>query len=1189
MTDPNYSFLRSCFGRILDSNPSNNGYKRALNLKNINVNCLAFDPIKTQSIDVKSFVDLACVNQAHGLKMMMSIQDGKLTLITGKNKGLLREIKHQIRGRDALSHRYKATLDWPDNNISFRKLWVNRQQRLCAEVICQGQSHNVLLQLNPNQYNQDLMVDNSQCSFPLSISINSLQQDNSEYNLSSESFKIQLKSGEKADVTFDKNDCNSVQLKVGKSIKSFTLPMSYDEKIIDVKPCGNWLQVAISKDNERRILYINIPSFAWNVKYPPIISSSPPLAFIHSASNNSEHFINANPFVGRKRRHIGNNCLPLSHLIDRIKHRIVSGQRKLKVGRKSAAIISFAKVLDPGVQSLVVWIKGRMRASIINEELHCKVNELDKEIFYIKSLSGYWSNASMLLQVVNAATMRKSHISSSQTSVTLENELGKQITLATEKLKLIKPLFSEDVNAKPNKLGSWFKSQSNRIESITVLENKPDDDVNKKLNEIKDILDSLSKAKYSPIKSKELDLLCAFVERTILNVHLLRSLKSNPGYELALKTKLFHEVNDELTTAVERQHFGSTAWKTAEKTSRQIGYSLNKKHNSLGKLWSRMDNSHEPDESLADQIAAQISAMPKGDTLTLTTKEGCEGFAGVAKFGLPFVGGWFAAVLAAYEKEYSVCLESLGNGEVKLKFLRKKNKSVAGLFGTGQGLEDLTQLVKYDKGSVVTFMPFEANLILKIMQESKRDFAFNIRNEDLSETLAYLLKIKSAGSEEPTVEKWTDMQYESKKENAVQLVLELKSECRVQNGSSVSSNLFMVAPRYFASMTASGSLEIKRSVDTKIGTTTSVEATTELTTKTGLSHDSGSIVMPIMTGNNFGSPVPLPAASQTFTNGRAVESERASTKILSRQVFSSDLAPESTDNTQWSNTSSSEWESKQREKELKELKVWLSEQRKVSHIVKNRLNSQIEILTQALNKGFHQVEKSIAAEDIGQVKVDYQASLTWKSRFGDKLRKLVRITPKHSTSLEQLLVNYPSSLRQLAAIRGSSQSQSQLENMGKASLVTAHLDYQISLNTLLKLTQDFDVQVREAVEHGSQKIIEIAQRYVDILSRDNDCDRSIYRLKSIRFKRTSYLRQQPSSILPLITITNHSKIELSENLGEMEFFYADKQDIVSDSTQDKNISNKRKPMSILNKIDSSLLSIPSKAYNRRYPKLANNT
>ncbi|MDE1236211.1 hypothetical protein [Vibrio aestuarianus] len=465
-------------------------------------------------------------------------------------------------------------------------------------------------------------------------------------------------------------------------------------------------------------------------------------------------------------------------------------------------------------------------------------------------------------------------------------------------------------------------------------------------------------------------------------------------------------------------------------------------------------------------------------------------------------------------------------------------------------------------------MPFEANLILKIMQESKRDFAFNIRNEDLSETLAYLLKIKSAGSEEPTVEKWTDMQYESKQENAVQLVLELKSECRVQNGSSVSSNLFMVAPRYFASMTASGSLEKKRSVDTKIGTTTSVEATTEWTAKAGLSHDSGSIVMPIVTGNNFGSPMP----SQTFTNGRAVESELASTKL-----FLSDLVPESTDNTQWSNTSSSEWESKQREQELKKLKVWLSEQSKVSHIVKNRLNSQIEILTQALNKGFHQVEKSIAAQDIGQVKVDYQASLKWKSRFGDKLRKLVRITPKHSTSLEQLLVNYPSSLRQLAAIRGSSQSQSQLENMGKASVVTAHLYYQIADKNLSDLTKRFTSETKEALENGNPKEIKVViQRYMDILSRSNDSDRSNYRLKNISFKRTSYSREKPSGILPLITITNYSQIELSEKLGEIEFDYDD-------------ILTTKKPISITNKIASSLLSIPSKAYNRRYPKLANNT
>lgn len=1183
MADSNYSFLHSCVGGSLDSNPSNNGYKRALNLENLNVNCLAFDPIKTQSIDVKSFVDLACVNQAHGLKMMMSIQDGKLTLITGKNKGLLREIKHQIRGRDALSHRYKATLDWPDNNISFRKLWVNRQQRLCAEVICQGQSHNVLLQLNPNQYNQDLMVDNSQCSFPLSISINSLQQDNSEYNLSSESFKIQLKSGEKADVTFDKNDCNSVRLKVGESIKYFTLPMSCDEKIIDVKPCGNWLQVAISKDNEKRILYIQISSLSLNDNCILIVSSSPPIAFVHSASNSSEHFINANPFVGCKLRHIGNKFLPLNHWIDRIKHRIASGKRKWQAGRKSAAIISFAKVLDPGLQSLIVWIKGRIRASKINEELQCKVTQLGKEIADVKILSGYLNDDLKLLQVVNVITGRYPYIplankeKSETKNVVWHKEIIEQITLATDKLKLIKPLFSDEVIAKPHKMTSWFENQLIKIKTLKDKTNS----YHPELDQLEEVLNTLSKAKYSPIKTKELDLLCAFVERTILNEYLFHSSKSIKAYDTALDRKLRSEATGELTAAIKQQHFGSIAWQTAEKTFRQIGYSLNDNNNSLGKLLSQRDSI-----SLADQLAAKVSAMPKGDKLTLRTTEGCEGFVGVAKFGLPLVGGLFAAVLAAYEKEYSVCLESLGNGETKLKFLRKKEKSVAGLVGTGQGLEDLTQLIKHDKGSVVTFMPFEANIILKAMQESKRDFSFNVNNKDLSETLAYLLKIKSAGSQEPTVDKRTDLQYESRQTKAVKIALELKSEFRLQNGISAGSNIFMVAPRYFLGVVASGELEIKKSDITKIGMITSVEATTELISQAGVSHNAGSTVMPVIIGDNFGSPVPLPAASQTFTNDREVESCKKSEGILSNQLLPTGFVSESTNDAQPSNTLLSYRELQHREDaltKLRELKVWVSQQSRVSRTVKNRINSQIEILTQALDKGFHHVEKIIVAQDIGKVKVDYQASLTWKSRFGDKLRKLVHITPQHSMSLEQLFADHPSSLRQLAAIRGSSQSQSQLENMGKASVVTAHLDYHIPRGQLLYLTQLFERQIRNYLENDNHnQIKKVINRFNNILSRSGYSDRGIYRLDKIRFKRTSHLKLQPSGILPLITITNHSQIEFSENLGEIEFSYEDNSEIISNSIQGKDILAKRKPRSVLNKMDSSLLSIPSEAYTIRY-------
>ncbi|MBF4290379.1 hypothetical protein, partial [Vibrio anguillarum] len=62
---------------------------------NENENGLMFNPIRPDTISAQHFVDLTSVDQPHGLKMMASIQDGKLILITGKNRGLLREMWHR--------------------------------------------------------------------------------------------------------------------------------------------------------------------------------------------------------------------------------------------------------------------------------------------------------------------------------------------------------------------------------------------------------------------------------------------------------------------------------------------------------------------------------------------------------------------------------------------------------------------------------------------------------------------------------------------------------------------------------------------------------------------------------------------------------------------------------------------------------------------------------------------------------------------------------------------------------------------------------------------------------------------------------------------------------------------------------------------------------------------------------------
>lgn len=55
---------------------------------------LLFKHVDPKDIEAKNFVDLCCVDQHGGLKMMASIQDGKLALICGRNRGLLRHLWH---------------------------------------------------------------------------------------------------------------------------------------------------------------------------------------------------------------------------------------------------------------------------------------------------------------------------------------------------------------------------------------------------------------------------------------------------------------------------------------------------------------------------------------------------------------------------------------------------------------------------------------------------------------------------------------------------------------------------------------------------------------------------------------------------------------------------------------------------------------------------------------------------------------------------------------------------------------------------------------------------------------------------------------------------------------------------------------------------------------------------------------
>ena len=1165
----------------------NSSSEKTLNLNDIKINRVSFKPITTKSIDAKHFVDLACVDQPSGLKMMMSIEKGKLILIAAKNRGLIRYLRHlgtKYLTNDKVKHScYGGTLDWPDNDIVFERLWVDRQQRLCARVKYRNQSrHNVLLKLNPRPFDQIFSkTDGSECNFPLSISIHSLESNDSEYAPTPRSVKIQLKSGKDANVTFDKS---LVTLKLGESIEHLTLPISRDEKIEDIKPCGEWLQVAISQntDKKSRILYINIDSLTLNGECLPIISSSPPIAFFHSACNNSEHYRSASPFEDSKLIHIGNNCLPVSRLFHSIKHRFASGRRKWRVKGKWAAIFSLIKAPDPGIQSLVALGHSRYDALKINDELKCKVDKLDKELADIETLSSYWKNDTSLLHSVNVATLRlKPNKSKVVGSV---NKIIEQIELATHKLKLIKPLFSYDENVGSHPMAEWFEEQENRIKHLQSRIDKSDYDglFSQPLDDLKNELASLSKAKESPIKAKEFDLLCAFVERTILNVHVLLSSNSVSGYGSALYMKLYNEAEDELTKAITRQHFGSTAWRTMEKTCLHLAYSLKNKHTTLGKVWSQMNmhSPHKPNDSLDSQIAARMSAMPEGSSLTFTTTEGAEVFLGYALFGFPLIRGLFAAVMPTYKKEYSMCLESLGNGKAKQNISRKKVTSVTAVFGTGQGLEDLTQLVKHDKGSVVTVMPFEGNAILQIAKESTYVYSFIIKNDGISNTLADVLKIDSADNKKP---ERTDMQYESGQTLTFKGGLEMKSEFRLQNGVSAGSSSFLVIPRYGFGMAAVGELTGVKKSETKIGSISSVEATAEWSLIGDVSHRFGSTVMPVFIFATHDSGTPMPISEQIFAEERLRHTNlfyKTGTELGPALENTVDNKTTADDQTTVDNKTTADDQTTVDDQlqscefyslKLENLKEWVSQEKEGSRTNKSQIYKHIEILTQALNKGYHQVEKIIPAQDIGQVKVDYQVRLTMRSRLDNRVRKLLHRAPKNATSLEQLLADYNSGSGLLAAIRSSSKSQSQLENLGKESAVMAHLDYQIPKNQLKYLIEIFNQQIRITLPNGdSKQIKQVIRRFTKILSRSIDSERGIYRLNKIRFIRASSITHKPHSILPVIKVTNQDKIELSESLGEIDFC-----NVHSFASSQKG-EYVHIPETIKNKLDPSLLSLPMK-------------
>ena len=331
-----------------------------------------------------------------------------------------------------------------------------------------------------------------------------------------------------------------------------------------------------------------------------------------------------------------------------------------------------------------------------------------------------------------------------------------------------------------------------------------------KVLEIETWLNALTDASATPIKEKDLDLYLPFIERTLVNIRLYLAISGNQVTEIKhhtkpsvqYKMKLAHKLDVEnqaqLFQSVTQNIASLKSAKKVTQARTRLGESAKDTKCGIGKILNTCLGSNHPAEQITTQLATRTSALPKGDSLTLTAEHGISGFAGIAHFGLPFpLGkGWFAGVVANYEKHYDCKLVALGDGKTQVQFVRKREKGATVMAGTGAGLEDLTKLVKYQHGSLVTIMPFEATLAMTAMKDSEQSFSFDVDNENLKETLSYMFGTRDwkQGFEEQLGKS----QFVSREKQKVQLGVSANSEFRLQLGIDASPNFSLVAPRTYA-------------------------------------------------------------------------------------------------------------------------------------------------------------------------------------------------------------------------------------------------------------------------------------------------------------------------------------------------------------------------------------------------------
>lgn len=210
----------------------------------------------------------------------------------------------------------------------------------------------------------------------------------------------------------------------------------------------------------------------------------------------------------------------------------------------------------------------------------------------------------------------------------------------------------------------------------------------------------------------------------------------------------------------------------------------------LSKLIDKAVGASE-EKKFSKSLVALVDNIKTRDTVHLTSTNRIAGFFGIASGGFPFMPGWFAGIVMELSERYNLTIARTETGNIRVAFNHRDSVGITPLAGTGQGLE--RTLLNAKNVDYMTVMPFEANAIMTVQSAFGSNFSFDMTEEHFKEFAEQFSNLeKSSTLNSMFVD---EAEAEKIKEKGLIFKIEAKSELRLQAGSMVNPNTYMVMPR----------------------------------------------------------------------------------------------------------------------------------------------------------------------------------------------------------------------------------------------------------------------------------------------------------------------------------------------------------------------------------------------------------